>query len=39
MRISRDVDGPELVKALRTLGYEVDPQKGSPIRITTQLDE
>ena len=38
MRTPRDVDGPQLVKALRVLGYLVDRQKGSHIRITTQLD-
>jgi len=38
MKIPRDVDGPQLVKALRVLGYEVDRQKGSHIRVTTQQD-
>lgn len=38
MRIPRDVDGPELIKALRILGYAVTRQKGSHIRITTQAD-
>jgi predicted RNA binding protein YcfA (HicA-like mRNA interferase family) len=38
MKIPRDVDGPRLVKALRVLGYVVDRQKGSHIRVTTQQD-
>lgn len=35
MRLPRDLSGPELVKALRRLGYEVTRQKGSHIRVTT----
>ena len=38
MKIPRDVSGPELVKALRVLGYTVDRQSGSHIRVTTQQD-
>lgn len=38
MKLPRDVSGPELVKALHTLGYAVDRQKGSHIRVTTQRD-
>jgi len=38
MRIPRDLDAPRLIRALRLLGYEVDRQKGSHIRITTQVD-
>jgi predicted RNA binding protein YcfA (HicA-like mRNA interferase family) len=38
MKIPRNVTGVELVKALRVLGYVVDRQKGSHIRITTQQD-
>jgi len=38
MKIPRDVNGLQLVKALRILGYAVDRQKGSHIRITTQQD-
>ncbi len=38
MRLPRDVSGPELVKALRVVGYVVDRQRGSHIRVTTQLD-
>ena len=36
MKLPRDVSGPELVKALRSLGYQVDRQRGSHIRVTTQ---
>lgn len=38
MKLPRDVSGPELVKALRVLGYVQDRQRGSHIRVTTQLD-
>jgi predicted RNA binding protein YcfA (HicA-like mRNA interferase family) len=38
MKLPRDVSGPELVKALRKIGYEVTRQKGSHIRFTTQRD-
>jgi predicted RNA binding protein YcfA (HicA-like mRNA interferase family) len=38
VKLPRDVSGSELVKALRTLGYAVDRQKGSHIRVTTQRD-
>ncbi|MDP3073514.1 MAG: type II toxin-antitoxin system HicA family toxin [Opitutaceae bacterium] len=36
MKLPRDVSGPELVKALRALGYAVDRQKGSHVRVTTR---
>ena len=36
MKLPRDVSGPELVKALCKLGYQVDRQRGSHIRVTTQ---
>lgn len=36
MKLPRDVSGPELVKALRVLGYVVDRQRGSHVRVTTQ---
>lgn len=36
MKLPRDLSGPELVKALRVLGYVVDRQKGSHVRVTTQ---
>jgi predicted RNA binding protein YcfA (HicA-like mRNA interferase family) len=35
MKLPRDVSGPALIKALRSLGYVVDRQKGSHIRVTT----
>ena len=38
MKIPRNVNGLQLVKALRAFGYAVDRQKGSHIRMTTQLD-
>jgi predicted RNA binding protein YcfA (HicA-like mRNA interferase family) len=36
MRLPRDVSGQDLVRALRTLGYEVTRQTGSHLRLTTQ---
>jgi predicted RNA binding protein YcfA (HicA-like mRNA interferase family) len=38
MKIPRDVDGAELAKALRALGYSVARQNGSHMRVTTQRD-
>jgi predicted RNA binding protein YcfA (HicA-like mRNA interferase family) len=38
MRLPRDIDGPQLVKALAVLGYEPTRQKRSHIRVTTQRD-
>ena len=38
MKTPGDVSGPDLVKALRVLGYERIRQDGSHIRLTTQLD-
>ena len=38
MKLPRDVSGAELVKALHALGYAVDRQRGSHIRVTTQRD-
>ena len=38
MKLPRDVSAPQLIKALRKLGYEVSRQRGSHIRITTQRD-
>ena len=35
MRLPRDLSGRDLVKALARLGYEVDLQTGSHIRLTT----
>ena len=37
MRVPRDVGAPALLKALRRLGYEPVRQRGSHVRITTQL--
>lgn len=37
MRIPRDCNGSELVRALRRLGYETQRQTGSHIQMTTQL--
>lgn len=34
MRLSRNISAAELVKALKTLGYEVTRQTGSHIRLT-----
>jgi len=36
MKLPRDVSGPDLVQALRKLGYQTTRQKGSHIRITTE---
>lgn len=36
MKTPRNLNGQDLVKALRILGYEVTRQKGSHIRVTTQ---
>jgi len=38
MRLPRDVSGPDLVRALRTLGYEVSRRKGSHIRVSTMRE-
>jgi predicted RNA binding protein YcfA (HicA-like mRNA interferase family) len=37
MKLPRDVSGPELIRALRVFGYVVDRQRGSHVRVTTQL--
>lgn len=36
MKLPRDLSGEELTKALGKLGYVVDHQTGSHIRLTTQ---
>jgi predicted RNA binding protein YcfA (HicA-like mRNA interferase family) len=36
VKIPRDLSGPDLVKALRGLGYERVRQDGSHMRLTTQ---
>ena len=38
MRLPRDVSGPDLVKALKVLGYERVRQDGSHVRLTTQVN-
>ena len=38
MKIPRDCNGTELVRALRHLGYETQRQTGSHIQMTTQRD-
>jgi predicted RNA binding protein YcfA (HicA-like mRNA interferase family) len=35
MRIPRDLNGPQLIKALGILGYKPTRQSGSHIRLTT----
>ena len=37
MRLPRDVRGSDLVKALRSLGYEPTRRRGSHVRLTTQV--
>ncbi len=37
MKLPRDVSAGRLLKALKPLGYEVTRQKGSHMRITTQM--
>lgn len=39
MKIPRDVNGSELVKALKKLGFFESRQTGSHIRLTHQLNE
>jgi len=36
MKLPRDLDGADLIKALRALGYAPTRQKGSHIRVTTR---
>ncbi|MBZ8179005.1 MAG: type II toxin-antitoxin system HicA family toxin [Oscillatoria sp. PMC 1051.18] len=36
MKLPRDLSGDELAKALQKLGYAVDHQTGSHLRLTTQ---
>lgn len=38
MKLPRDVSGPELRAALRRLGYETARQRGSHLRITTEVN-
>ncbi|MDR1305337.1 MAG: type II toxin-antitoxin system HicA family toxin [Verrucomicrobiales bacterium] len=37
-KIPRSITGKQLIKSLRILGYQITRQKGSHIRITTQLN-
>ena len=38
MKIPRNLDGADLAKALARLGYAITRQKGSHMRITTQMN-
>ena len=38
MRLPRDVSGASLLSSLRRLGYEAVRQRGSHVRITTQVN-
>ena len=38
MKLPRNVRGADLEKALRRLGYEATRQRGSHVRITTQIN-
>jgi len=38
VRLPRDVSGAQLAATLAQLGYQVDRQTGSHIRLTTQLN-
>ena len=38
MRLPRDVRGSDLVRALRSLGYEPTRRRGSHVRLTTQVE-
>jgi predicted RNA binding protein YcfA (HicA-like mRNA interferase family) len=38
MKLPRNVYGADLVKALRAYGYETSRQKGSHVRVTTQIN-
>ena len=38
MRLPRDVRGRDLQRALITLGYQVTRQRGSHVRVTTQVN-
>jgi predicted RNA binding protein YcfA (HicA-like mRNA interferase family) len=37
MKIPRDINAPELIRALRVLGYDSVRQSGSHIRLTTTV--
>lgn len=38
MKLPRDVSGTQLLKSLGVLGYEVTRQRGSHVRIETQVN-
>jgi predicted RNA binding protein YcfA (HicA-like mRNA interferase family) len=38
MRLPRDLDGVDLVKALRSCGYELTRQTGSHMRLTASVN-
>ena len=38
MRLPRDVSGASLLSSLRRLGYEAVRQRGSHLRVTTQVN-
>lgn len=38
MKIPRDISAPELIRALRLLGYQATRQDGSHIRLTTNVE-
>ena len=38
MKIPRDINAPELIRALRVLGYDSVRQSGSHIRLTTIVE-
>jgi predicted RNA binding protein YcfA (HicA-like mRNA interferase family) len=38
VKIPRDVQADDLIKALRVLGYQSDRQEGSHVRISTKLN-
>ena len=38
MKLPRNLNGVDLQKSLRRLGYEATRQRGSHVRITTQLN-
>jgi predicted RNA binding protein YcfA (HicA-like mRNA interferase family) len=38
MKTPRDISAPELIRALRILGYQQTRQDGSHIRLTTQME-
>lgn len=38
MKLPRNLNGTDLEKALRRLGYEATRQRGSHVRITTQVN-